>query len=79
MFNDILETETNDEKIILNVSRELIDELYAMHGLDALKDLGKMAGQFIQNAAMAQVTSKDDAYYEQFKKDIFKKLTCKEK
>ena len=79
MFNDILKTETNDEEIILNISRELIDELYAMHGLDALKNLGEMAGQLVQRAAMAQVLLKGDAYYEQLKKDIFKKLTCKEK
>lgn len=77
MFNDILQTETNDEKIILNISRELIDELYAMHGLVALKELGDMAGQLVQKAAMAQVKSKDDAYFDNLQKKIFKELTCK--
>lgn len=77
MFNDILQTETNDEQIIISVNRELIDELYAMHGLVALKSFGDQAGQFIQDAAWAQVALKDDEYFDNLRKKIFEKLTCK--
>ena len=76
MFNDIIESEMTDETVFLKVSRELIDELYAIHGPDSLKDLGNFAAQVIEKAAMAQVAEKvfnDKMYYENLSKKIFKK------
>ena len=81
MYNDLLgnkiDTDSDEEEIKLTFKRSLVDDLYALHGMVAIKSFLQMADALLKKIVISQIRNnrkKDKNYYEEITKKVFDKL-----